>query len=454
MGAGGRVCLKGQVKGWKMIRDTDKDKQCVLCGKSREAVRGRKLIMGRHGGVCLTCVEMCGDLVRSEGTDGRAHGDTLLAWDEVPKPRDIFRVLNQYVVGQDKAKRVLSVAVYNHFKRIHAAPSGFGNSAFDSRELQKSNVLLVGPTGSGKTLLAQTLAKILNVPFAIADATSLTEAGYVGDDVENILLKLLQAADNGGDNFTNVVKNAERGIIYLDEVDKIARKSDGLSITRDVSGEGVQQALLKILEGTIAHVSPHGGRKHPHQDFVALNTANILFICGGAFDGLSDIVQKRTAPKQTLGFRAQHPARNTGDMPSDPDYLQNVTSDDLLRYGLLPEFVGRLPVLCALSPLDEADLMRVLSDPQNALTRQYQQLFAFDGIDLEFTADALQAVACEALRQKTGARALRTILEDVMTNTMFDAPSDKSVTACIVTGDTVRSRNEPELVRREQKRAA
>lgn len=401
--------------------------RCSLCGKSRDQVK--KLIVGAYGGICLGCVELCNDIIRGESD----QAVDFSANTKIPKPKEIYRILSQYVVGQEKAKRSLSVAVYNHFKRI--------NAQMTDVELQKSNILLIGPTGSGKTLLAQTLAKILKVPFAIADATSITEAGYVGEDVENILLKLLQVADTG-DSLTNTIKNAQRGIIYIDEIDKITRKSDNPSITRDVSGEGVQQALLKILEGTVASVPPHGGRKHPQQEYVQIDTTNILFICGGAFDGLDDLIRRRTSDNN-MGFRADIKSRNESGIGK---VLSQVLPEDLLQYGLIPEFVGRLPIVATLDELDQEALVQILTQPKNALVKQYQKFFDYDGVDLVFTDEALQAIAGEALGRKMGARALRAIIEEVMLNIMYEIPSSKDVKKCIVTEETILAKKEPTLV--------
>jgi ATP-dependent Clp protease ATP-binding subunit ClpX len=404
---------------------TDGNEQllCSFCGKSQRQVK--KLIAGPGVYICDECIDLCNEII-----DEELQAPAQLDLENLPRPRDIYDVLNDYVVSQEEAKRTLSVAVYNHYKRVR-----MGQEEEDV-ELQKSNILLLGPTGCGKTLLAQTLARILNVPFAIADATALTEAGYVGEDVENILLKLIQAADFD-------IKKAETGIIYIDEVDKIARKADNPSITRDVSGEGVQQALLKILEGTVASVPPQGGRKHPHQEFLSIDTTNILFICGGAFSGVEKIIGKRIG-KSAIGFGATLRSRNGTDDLSE--LLGQVMPEDLLGYGLIPEFIGRLPVVSAVQQLQREDLVQILTEPKNALVKQYQRFFNYDSIELVFTDDALWEIADKALERETGARGLRSIIEHALLDVMFELPSRRDVSKCVITKETIEKDLKPTLV--------
>jgi ATP-dependent Clp protease ATP-binding subunit ClpX len=426
------------------MSNKDLELKCSFCGRPESQVK--RLVAGGDAFICNECIEMCADIIRQEIQKREAGNKSFSLFD--PKPKDIFESLSDYVIDQDEAKKVLAVAVYNHYKRIRSLLADDGDGDV---EIQKSNVLMLGPTGSGKTLLAQTLAKIFDVPFAIADATALTEAGYVGEDVETILLKLIHAAD--GD-----VSKAQRGIIYVDEIDKISRKGDHVSLTRDVSGEGVQQALLKILEGSIVNVPPQGGRKHPQQEYIPIDTSNILFICGGAFDGMDKIIQRRLGNK-TIGFNsgakmdtsvsaAISKKKGSGEDVAD---ISMVQAEDLLQYGLIPEFIGRLPVICTLEQLDENALVRIIKEPKNSILKQYRKLLSLDKVDLDIEEDALIEIARLAIKRKTGARGLRSIIESLMTNVMFELPSKKDIASVVVTKDSILQGTDPKLIKKEQK---
>ena len=420
--------------------DTPKSVKCSFCGKAQENVK--RIIAGPGVYICNECIGLCNDIIENEYYEGDEDSYTLAGLEEIPSPKEIKDILDEYVIGQDEAKKTLAVAVYNHYKRIAHEEELEEKHQKDENdvEIQKSNILLLGPTGCGKTLLASTLAKILNVPFAIADATTLTEAGYVGEDVENILLKLIQAAD--GD-----IEKAEKGIIYIDEIDKITRKSENPSITRDVSGEGVQQALLKIVEGTIASVPPQGGRKHPNQELIQINTENILFICGGAFEGLENIIKERTG-KKGIGFGSEIKSEKELDKY---EIFKELLPQDLLKFGLIPEFIGRLPIIATIKGLDKEALIKIATEPKNSLVKQYQKLLELDGVELEFTQEALEAIVDKAIERKTGARGLRSIIEEIMRDIMFDIPSNPKIEKCTITKDTVLNNAGPELIINENK---